>query len=822
MIGRVGLALLLAMVPLIPSGAQEPVGFGASAAPSPEVVSVAPGPHYAAGRLHQLAFGRRYRDLWATPIQVPLLDLDSFAGGLTPEERGGGMQTTSLKLESGDGREFSFRSIDKDPTDAVPEPFRNTVVHRLVRDGTSAMNPGGALVAPVLLEAVGVLHAPPLLVVMPDDPRLAEHRADFAGLLGTIEERPDAGFEGADEVVDTDELLARLHEDPSHRVDAANFLAARLVDHLLGDWDRHRDQWRWAAFRADRNTVVWRPIPRDRDQALVRYDGLVTRLFGAINPKLVAFGRTLPSHLEGFTWNGRELDRTFLAPLDGAAFDSIAAGVQAALTDGVIDAAVRRLPASHYDRWGAWTTDALRHRRNALREHARRYYEYLATDVDVWATDAAEIAEARWQNGALDLTVRSRRGETTYDRRFTAGETDEVRLHLREGEDEVRLSGERRGPRLLVVREPRDTVIGLAAAGRVRIADHVPEPEPEDSSSAIAPPPEVRDWGSAFGAGVAGGHDADLGLLLGAQAGWTDFAFRHAPYRSRVKLSAVYATAADGLRLDLTGDLRRLDPRTRLGMLVRGSEIEAVRFSGLGNETPRAGAAAEVAHWQLTLAPGLERDLSPSLRVRVGPVLRYGTTDRVDGSVVSRDRPLGSAGFGRVGVAGDLLIEAGTVHASAGGGAYTPLQAGSGGYGELHGDARVRLPLGGPALAARLGARRLWGGFPFDDAAFLGGARTLRGYDYQRFAGDAMLYGGLELRVPLVRVLPRVIPTRIGIIGLSDWGRVWAEGTRSDRLHASAGGGVWLEFFETRNAVSLVYARGREGGHWYFQLGLPY
>jgi hemolysin activation/secretion protein len=162
------------------------------------------------------------------------------------------------------------------------------------------------------------------------------------------------------------------------------------------------------------------------------------------------------------------------------------------------------------------------------------------------------------------------------------------------------------------------------------------------------------------------------------------------------------------------------------------------------------------------------------------------------------------------------------VRATAGGGAHAPLQGGTGTFGELHGEARGRLTLGGPTLAARLGARRVWGAFPYDEAALLGGARTLRGYDYQRFAGDAMVYGGVELRLPLVRVLSRSVPTRIGVIALSDWGRVWAPGIRSDRLHASAGGGIWLEFFEARNALSLVHARGREGGHWYLQLGLPY
>jgi hypothetical protein len=65
-------------------------------------------------------------------------------------------------------------------------------------------------------------------------------------------------------------------------------------------------------------------VPRDRDQALVRYDGFVTGLFGKVNPKLVTFGPDFPANLAGFTWNGRELDRAFLAPLDSAAFDSVA------------------------------------------------------------------------------------------------------------------------------------------------------------------------------------------------------------------------------------------------------------------------------------------------------------------------------------------------------------------------------------------------------------------------------------------------------------------------------------------------------------------
>jgi hypothetical protein len=237
-------AVAVAAAPCVAS-AQGSSEVAASLEARHEFVSVIAGQRYAAGDITQALLGAHYRDLWTSPIQVPVLDLERYAGGLTVKELGGGQQTTSLHLDSGDGREFTFRSLDKDPSPALPKPFRGTVVNGLVQDATSAMNPAGALIAASLLEAAGVLHAEPRLAVMPDDERLGEHRKTFAGMLGIIELRPGDGFAGAAEVVDSKDLLERLRESSDHRVDAAAFLTARLVDHLMGDWDRHEDQWRF-------------------------------------------------------------------------------------------------------------------------------------------------------------------------------------------------------------------------------------------------------------------------------------------------------------------------------------------------------------------------------------------------------------------------------------------------------------------------------------------------------------------------------------------------------------------------------------------------
>jgi hypothetical protein len=49
-------------------------------------------------------------------VRVPVLDLGSQAGGLTPIGVGGGRQTPSLRLRAADGREYAFRLVDKEPT----------------------------------------------------------------------------------------------------------------------------------------------------------------------------------------------------------------------------------------------------------------------------------------------------------------------------------------------------------------------------------------------------------------------------------------------------------------------------------------------------------------------------------------------------------------------------------------------------------------------------------------------------------------------------------------------------------------------------------
>jgi hypothetical protein len=822
------------LVPWSGLAGQSELGFSPSSAEATRMVTVTAGEQYAAGRLHRALFGDHYRDLWTTPIQVPPLDLDTYAGGLTPVETGGGQQTQSLKLKSAGGRDYVFRSVDKDPTPALPRAYRGTVVHRLVQDAISAAHPGGPLIAVGLLDAIGVLQVKPRLFLLPDQVKLGRFSPQFANMLGYLEERPDDGFAGADKVLDWEEVVELLDQDPSHQVDIREFLKARLVDHLLGDWDRHGDQWSWAGIKHDGRTR-WRPIPRDRDQALARYDGLLLGLARRVNPKLVNFGPRYPSIL-GLAWNAQELDRRLLASLDREAFDSIAISVQAAITDSVIDGALEAVP----EPWQArhpWIARALRQRRDSLVGYAGEFYRLLAEDVDIVGTDAAELAEARREaSGRLTLVVtRVKSGDTTFRRSFEPRETKTVRLLLSGGVDSLRLLGQSgAGPLLEIEREPGvDGLIVFPGVRKYRLHDPAPDSSGVKTDS-TASEPRPRDWGSSFGISPRAEYEADLGLLLGMQASRTDFA-RRLPYGSRIRLVTQYATAANGLRTELIADLRRVNPQVRLELRVRASEIEVVRFTGFGNETPapRGSTFQNVDQWQFVVAPLLEYAVSDRLLLQAGPLVKYSTTDLHQDRLIDRDRPVGSTGFGRVGAQGGIAVgvldstdlSAAGGKLTVGGSVFPPIWSGSGTFGEIHAEAVGRLPVRvgpNPLIAARLGAKRVWGAFPYDEAAFLGGQRTLRGYDYQRFAGDASLFGSLEVRVPVARVLEHWVPTRIGVFALGDAGRVWADDTRSRRVHAAGGGGVWLSLFEDSYTGSLAMASGSEGTLWYLRSGLAF
>jgi hypothetical protein len=847
-------AVLLMLLPLrLPAQVDSASQHTASDTASPTTVNIVPGPRYRAGWVHRLFLGSHYRDLWTTPVPAEVLDLDTFAGGLRPSKRGGGTQTKSLRFRGADGREYVVRSVEKDPSPNLPPELRGTAVAELVHDQISAGHPVAPLVVAPLLEATGVLYTQPRLVVLrKDDPRLGEFKAEFGGMLGILEERPEdsnegTGFKGAVDVISSEQLLKRLERGPDDEVDAKAFLSARLVDVFLGDWDRHRDQWRWARF-GDTKPRRWVAIPRDRDQAFARFDGFLLTVARANAPQLVKFGPRYPGML-GLTWNGRDLDRRLLVGLERPVWDAIAADLQSRLTDQVIENAVSRLPVTYHPIDSTRLARALKGRRDRLREAAHKYYEHLAGEVEVHTTDVDEnLIVDRVDAGHTEVSVARRsadgsQGEPFFRRRFDRKDTKEVRLFPHGGDDHVVVRGNTGGVRVRVIAGGgHDEVADSSRGGPLTLYATDPDDRvlPGRSVKVSRRPyhpkdPAIRDWGHRWLSQMWISGGPDVGLFVGSGVSLTHFGFRQDPFANRWVLRAGYATGASTGRAELIGERHWPNSRLKANLLARASGIEVLRFHGFGNETSDVGSSEffRVKQADFLVKPSLTIPLGERLDFTLGPLLRYSSTDFDPNRFISIARPYGSGEFGMVGGAGEFQLDlrdrrvAATrgVLFTAGGSFYPGVWNVEEAFGELHGEAATYLtarsaPLQ-PTLALRAGGKRVWGRFPYQEAAYIGGNSTVRLGREHRYAGDAAVYAGAELRLFLTKFY-LFVPGDFGIFGLGDVGRVYLEGESSDVWHAAAGGGIWASFLSRANTVSLALARSAERTGLYFGVGFGF
>jgi hypothetical protein len=196
--------------------------------------------------------------------------------------------------------------------------------------------------------------------------------------------------------------------------------------------------------------------------------------------------------------------------------------------------------------------------------------------------------------------------------------------------------------------------------------------------------------------------------------------------------------------------------------------------------------------------------------------------------LISSARPYGVGDFGQAGLVARLGADSREPESASGAlfeveGVYYPrVWDVKSAFGEVHGHTGVVLGTNSgvrPTLALRVGGKRVFGDYPFHEAAFIGGPDSIRGLRPQRFAGDASVFGNAELRLRLFRA-NFLVPTDVGVLGLADAGRVFMlPGDSSREWHTAAGGGVWLSFLNRRHTVSLTAARGEGEVRLYFQGG---
>ena len=418
--------------------------------------------------IKRIILGKNYRDIWATPVKMPVFDIKTVKGGLTPGDLGGGQQTKSLRLKDKNGTEWVLRTVDKEVEKAVEPYMRHTFIQKLVQDMVSGSHPYAPLTVSVLAKAAKVTAPSPTLYFVPDDPALGEHHAVFANTVCMLEQReptPDNS-----ETFNTEKVLEELMKKNEHLILQEQVLRARLLDMLVGDWDRHADQWRWGKVDSGEMKYYY-AIPRDRDFAYFYSRGLLIKVMTFIS---------MP-HLRGFTKESTGLkklnkktwffDHNFLNELDAEDWKRITAEFQQNITDEVISKAIKRMPPEAYAKSGQTIESKLRSRRDGLQKNVMKYYKSLASVVHVMGTDKNDFFKISHEGNDLVVSIYDNNGKDkgmmTYRRVFKKADTHDIFLDGFGGDDHFEIDeGVRSKIRLRIMGgEGTDTVTNK---GRVK------------------------------------------------------------------------------------------------------------------------------------------------------------------------------------------------------------------------------------------------------------------------------------------------------------------------------------------------------------------
>ena len=121
--------------------------------------------------------------------------------------------------------------------------------------------------------------------------------------------------------------------------------------------------------------------------------------------------------------------------------------------------------------------------------------------------------------------------------------------------------------------------------------------------------------------------------------------------------------------------------------------------------------------------------------------------------------------------------------------------------------------IGRSIIAAQAYYRGADGRLPDWERPFLGGARTVRGYDAGEFIGDNIALVAAELRVPITPPVP------IGLVGLDfffDSGTVYDHGTAlgKTRFRNGVGGGIYFFVAFVGLQVDVAYGLQMDTGTW--------
>lgn len=824
---------------------------------------------------YEAIWGDKYRDLYSKKIRARVATLDTLYGGLEIVREGGGHQTRSLRLKLKDGRELNMRALRKSATQYlqtvvfkdkfIKDDFEKTQVENLIMDFYTAAHPYAFLVVPDLSDAAQVYHTNPKLFYIPKHKYMGDYNLDYGDELYLIEERPEENYSEtknfgyADDIESTHDIIEKIRKDEKYKIDENAFIRARLFDMLLGDWDRHQDQWRWAQFDMENGDKYYRPIPRDRDQVFSNFDGALLSIMrfisGSVN-QLQVYDETLKD-IEWMNAAGVKLDRILIQKLDKKDWLKHAQFLKDALTDDIVDAAFTKVPEAVNDKDIADIKKKFKGRRDNMLDIAERYFLFLNELVILAGTDKDDdILITRLANGETNIRIAriidDKIGEVMVDRTFNKKITKEIWVYGLDDKDRFTVTG--KGDKPIFIRliggQENDSYT-IENGRKIKVYDHKSK-----KNTIIANKGGDINFTDIYNFNLYDfnknitknavitptiGFNPDDGFKFGLNYTSTKNGFERNPFSQQHHFSSAYYFATEGFELNYRGEFSNIFENWNLhaaGKLT--SENFTNNFFGFGNETINDNDDLDFNRVKMSIY-GIKIGVIKKSSFGSDFMFRIGVEgvelEESEDRFITEFMPPGNTDFYNRRFFTDLE---GTYNYKSHDDPINPtrgmifnlnvgVQSDLEQISNIYGFVNTNLGFHNAltrnrklVLKTNVNSQfRIGSDYEFYQAASIGGNTGLRGFRTERFTGKSALTSSADIRYSFNAIKTKFVPLQFGLFTGLDVGRIWIKNDDSEKWHNDYGGGFWVAAADTISGT-FNFFNSVEGFRFSFGFGLNF
>lgn len=825
------------------------------------------------GKIYRWLWGEHYRKYYGMPIEAPTANISELDGGYTPFREGGGNQSNSLRLKAQDGQEFVMRGVKKSAVrflnnmafkkSTFGNELNNTFPERFLLDFYTTNHPFTPFSVNNLADKVNIYHSNPRLFYIPKQYGLGEYNNTYGDEMYMIEERFSSdpktlqSLDNAKDIVSTDDVLKNFTKNYKYSVDKESYIRARIFDMLIGDWDRHSDQWKWAEYQ-DGNKVIYKPIPRDRDQAFSKYDGAAFKII--MNVPAIRHMKTFKEDIKNVKWLAMEpypMDLIFLKGSTEEEWIAQAKYIQEHLTDKDIDEAFNNIPKEVKDETIADIQRKLKSRKTKLQDYASQYYAVLQEKVPLAGTVNPDKFIITKSGNTVNvkqykLDKNKENPELVFEKTYDDSKTKELWVYGLEDDDIYEVSGEGK-PKMnirLVGGYNNDTY-NVANGSKVRIYDFKSQKNTyntKGTAKKISDDYDINTYNykhpkySYFAGYPNADYNPDDGVIIGVLANYTVNNFIRAPYTQKHSLKANFYTATGGFNLVYKGIFKKAISSWDFNLDASYTTPRfAENFFGLSNESiydkeevEREYNRARISKFYF--APSISKkswmnlenkfqltfennkvqrkgdrfvDISPDVRPEV-----FNDQQFAGANYTFSFKNLDNTAFPTLGM--EFTVNADWK---------ANLSNFDKNFLTLTGTFTIdhRIDRKGIFVFAN-SSNAMWinnNNFEFYQAASIGGNNGMRAFRNDRFSGRSYFTNNSEVRWDFGRVRNTIVPANMGVLIGYDFGRVWNDGEDSQKWHQSVGAGFWLSIVEMFSA-RLNYFYGTDGGRISAGVGMTF